>query len=210
MGRTLDISMPLFQGMPCFPGDPAFGSRRSHDLARGDAYNVSSLSFGSHAGTHVDPPNHFVPNGDPIDRVPLADLNGPCRVLRIPDAVDSIGAADLPPTPPGVTRVILRTRNSARWAARLEFFSDYVAVNESGARELLSRGIRLVGIDALSVERDASGTFPVHHALLSVSVRIVEGLLLHEVAPGDYDLRLAPLKIAGGDGGPARAYLLAP
>ncbi len=210
MGRTLDISMPLFQGMPCFPGDPVFQSQRSHDLSRGDAYNVSALGLGSHAGTHVDPPNHFVPGGEPIDRVPLDDLNGPCRVLQIPDAVDSIGAADLPPTPPGVTRVLLRTRNSGRWAARLEFFPDFVAVNETGARELLRRGIRLVGVDALSIERDASGRYPVHHLLLAESVRIVEGLLLQEVAPGDYELRLAPLRIAGGDGGPARAYLRAP
>jgi len=210
MGRVLDISMPLFPGMPCFPGDPVFHSERQHDLARGDAYNVSALGFGSHAGTHVDPPNHFVPQGESIDQVPLTDLNGPCRVLEIPDAVDSIGAADLPPTPPDVTRVLLRTRNSARWAARLEFFPDYVALNEGGARELLRRGIRLVGIDALSVERDTSGRFPTHHLLLTASVRIVEGLLLHEAGPGDYELHLAPLRIAGGDGGPARAYLLTP
>ncbi|EQD72748.1 putative cyclase [mine drainage metagenome] len=210
MGRILDISMPLFEGMPCFPGDPAFQSQRSHDMARGDPYNVSTLTFGSHAGTHVDPPNHFVPGGDPIDRVPLSDLNGPCRVLQIPDAIPSIGADDLPPTAPGVTRVLLRTRNSARWAMRLEFFTDFVALDESGARELRRRGIRLVGIDALSIERDTDGTFPVHRELLGASVRIVEGLLLKDVPPGDYELRLAPLKITGGDGGPARAYLLAP
>jgi arylformamidase len=210
MPRAIDISMPLFPGMPAFPGDPLFSSRRSHDIARGDAYNVSSLGFGSHAGTHVDPPLHFLPEGGGIDQVPLTDLNGPCEVVQIPDPVDAIDAADLPPTAPGSTRLLLRSRNSSRWASRLEFFNDYAALTESGAQELLRRGIRVVGVDALSVERDLTGKFPVHHLLLEHGVRIVEGLLLHDVPPGSYELRLAPLRLLGGDGGPARAFLWIP
>jgi arylformamidase len=207
--RKFDISLPLFEGMPAFPGDPAFASERVHSIDRGDPYNLSGLRLGTHVGTHVDPPIHFVPNGATIDQIDLDLLNGPCRIVEVPEAT-AIGPSEVDQVPTGTTRVLFRTSNSRRWQGRLQFFPDYVAVDPAGADALVRRGVRLVGIDSLSVERDSTGMFPVHHRLLGSGGLILEGLLLGEVPPGEYELRCLPLRLRGGDGGPARALVMVP
>jgi arylformamidase len=205
--RTIDVSMPLFVGMPSFPGDPAFAIAPAHSIARGDAYNVSALSMGTHAGTHVDPPLHFFPKGTPTDRLDLDLLRGPCRVVDVPSGSAQIGPEDVARAPAGTERVLFRTANSQRWARELAFFSDYVALSPAGARALVGAGVRLVGLDALSIERDTTGTFPVHHELLGRGALILEGLMLADAPEGDYVLDCLPLRIRGGDGGPARVVL---
>jgi len=203
----IDISMPLFAGMPSFPGDPEFAGVPTHSIAKGDPYNVSRLTLGSHAGTHVDPPIHFVVGGATVDRLDLDVLAGPCSVVEVPDTVAKIGAREVAGISAGTTRVLFRTANSVRWQRSLTFFPDYVALAPDAATALLAQGVRLVGIDSLSVERDPSGRFPVHHALLGGGALILEGLLLHGVAPGPYRLDCLPINWRGGDGGPARAVL---
>ncbi len=208
--RRWDVSMPLFEGTPTFPGDPTFSHRPVRSVDRGDAYSVSALSFGSHAGTHVDPPCHFIAGGASVDQLDLEVLNGPCWVADVPPDVRSVGPKEAAELPAGTTRVLFRTSNSPRWRAKLEFFPDYVAVSEDGARELVRRKVRMVGVDALSVESDPSGRFPVHHLLLGEEILILEGLMLAEVPPGEYELHCLPLDLKGGDGGPARVVLTAP
>ncbi|MGD0717991.1 MAG: cyclase family protein [Thermoplasmata archaeon] len=204
----IDISMPLSPGMAAFPGDPTLAEHRVRSIDGGDGYNVSALSLGTHAGTHVDPPLHFVPNGPGTDRLDLTAFNGPCEVVRVPDSDGEIGIDALARIPAGTTRVLFRTRNSTRWAQAPSFFPDYVALSVGAAHGLLEMGVRLVGIDALSIESDPTGTFPVHHALLEHGALILEGLCLAEAAPGAYELCCLPLKLVGGDGGPARAVLI--
>lgn len=206
-GRRFDISMPLYEGMPVFPGDRPFATRPISAVDRGDPYSLSELTFGSHAGTHVDPPAHFVPGGATVDELDLSLLNGPCRVVGVPDDAPAIGPNDVARVPAGTVRVLFRTRNSARWARALSFFPDYVALSEAGARSLFAAGVRLVGVDSLSVESDPGQQYPVHHFWLGAGALIVEGLLLDDVPPGEYELECLPLKIRGGDGGPARATL---
>jgi len=208
--RRIDISMPLTPGMPQFPGDPPFTSEPTHAIARGDHYNVSRLSFGSHAGTHVDPPIHFLPGGATIDRVDLDLLNGPCTVVGVARDCAAITPSDLPLFSPSTRRVLFRTANSERWARGEAFFSDYVALTLPAAEELLRRGVRLVGVDALSIESDPGETYPVHHHLLRGGALILAGLLLADVAPGPYELECLPLALRDGDGGPARALLRTP
>ncbi len=203
--RSIDISMPLRTGMPAFPGDPAVRFERVRAIARGDAYNISSMAMGTHTGTHVDPPIHFVPGGRTADALDLDILNGPCRVVDVGGA-DRIGPGELAGRLDGVTRLLLRTRNSTRWARDGAFFSDYVALTPEAA-SALPAPVRLVGIDALSIERDTSGSFPVHHQLLGRGTLILEGLLLGDAAPGEYVLRCLPLRIEDGDGAPVRALL---
>ncbi len=203
----IDVSMPLFEGMPAFPGDPLFRSRPERRVDRGDPYNLSALALGSHAGTHVDPPSHFAAGTPGVDRLDLDVLNGRCLVLTVPDDRSVVGPPEVASVPPGTTRVLLRTGNSRRWGARLEFFEDFVGLALGGAVALRERGVRLVGIDSLSVEWDPSGRFPVHRDLLGHGVLILEGLLLAEVSPGEYRLDCLPLRIRDGDGGPARAVL---
>jgi len=208
--RRIDISMPLFPGMPSFPGDPAFGSTRLRSIAKGDAYNLSELSLGTHAGTHVDPPGHFVPGGATTDQLDLAALNGPCRVVEVGSRVAAIGAEVVSTVPEGTERLLFRTHNSSRWASSLVFFSDYVALTPAAASALIERKVRLVGLDALSIENDPSGRFPVHHLLLGNGTLILEGLLLSNAPAGEYTLECLPLRLRDGDGGPARASLLTP
>lgn len=208
--ELIDISMDLATTMPRFPGDPEFHLEAVHAIARGDGYNLSEVRMGTHAGTHVDPPLHFFPGGIPTDGLDLSTLNGPCEVVQVPDDVARIRISDLGRVPAGSERILFRTRNSERWSHEAGFFPDYVALDISAADELAARGVRLVGIDALSVESDPAGRYPVHHALLGRGVLILEGLRLAGVAPGQYELRCLPLKLRGGDGGPARAALVAP
>jgi arylformamidase len=208
--RRIDISMALRAGMAVFPGDPGFESVVTHSLDRGDPYALSRLTFGSHAGTHVDPPRHFLRDGASIDEVDLGVLNGPCLVVEVEPARPEVDRADVPPFPRGTRRVLFRTANSGRWARGDGFFTDYVGLTPAAAEELVRRGIRLVGIDALSVESDPSGRYPVHQLLLGRGVLILEGLVLDGVPAGRYGLECLPLRLRGGDGGPARAVLRAP
>ena len=206
--ERIDISSPLGPTTPVFPGDPGVTLHRTHDLARGDPYNLSALGMGTHAGTHVDPPVHFLPNGATIDSIDLGTLNGPCRVVEVPPATTSIDASIVANVPAGTERVLFRTSNSVRWSRSEAFFGDFVALEPSAARALVERSVRLVGIDALSIENDPSGRYEVHHTLLGAGVLILEGLRLGEAAAGAYDLVCLPLRIVEGDGGPARALLM--
>ena len=207
--RVIDISWPIHDRMVGFPGDTEVRVAPIHSLEKGDPYSVSSLTLSSHTGTHVDPPSHFLPDGVGIDRVDVRLLNGPCRVVEIPDDAITVAPEHLGRAPGNPARVLFKTSNSRRWAKREEYFEDYVALSMETADLLGTSGTRLVGIDALSIERDSTGRFPVHHRLLSAGCLILEGARLENVAPGTYELRCLPLRVQNGDGGPARAFLWA-
>jgi arylformamidase len=204
---TFDISMPIRPSMPTFPGDPPTAIDSLRSIALGDPYNLSVLSMGTHSGTHVDSPSHFLAGGVSIDQLDLGLLNGPCRVVSVPAGRSSVFPSDLEGVPPGTQRLLFRTANSERWERGEGYFSDFVDLSPAAAAEVLRRGVRLVGIDALSIEADPTVTFPVHRALLSQAVVILEGLVMANVRGVDHSLRCLPPRIDGGDGGPCRAIL---
>lgn len=210
MVKLYDVSAEIHPGMPSFPGDPPITLRATHAVAKGDAYNLSELCFGSHTGTHVDPPRHFLPNGLTVDRIDLDSLNGPCRVVHVPDPHKEVSTGDLKGLLHGVERVLFRTHNSVRWARGESFFSDYVALAPETAEYLATSKFRLVGIDSQSIEKDPAHLYPVHHTLLESGCLILEGLRLADVPAGEYELRCLPLRLKDGDGGPCRAVLVAP
>ena len=205
--RRIDISMPLFPGMPRFPGDPEVAVTAVRSVERGDPYSLSSLALGSHTGTHIDPPSHFQPGALSADRVDPEVLNGECVVVDVDPRATEIGPEEVARLDRLAERVLFRTANSARWSRSLTFFSDYVGLTVPAAEALVERGARLVGIDALSIENDASDTFPVHQTLLSHGVVVLEGLLLADAPAGTYALECLPVRLRDGDGAPARAYL---
>jgi arylformamidase len=205
-----DISAEIYPGMPSFPGDPPVTVRPTHLLSKGDPYNLSELGLGSHAGTHIDPPRHFLANGLTADRIDLDAANGPCRVVHVPDSHREVSTGDLKGLLHGVSRVLFRTQNSARWARSDAFFPEYVALAPETAEYLAAANLRLVGIDSQSIERDTTNQYPVHHTLLESGCLILEGLRLAEVPAGEYELRCLPLKLRNGDGAPCRALLVAP
>jgi len=202
-----DVTVTISREMPVYPGDPQIEIKRTLLLEEGDVANVSHLSCGTHIGTHVDPPSHFVEGGIALDQLPLDVLIGPARVVDVGD-VDVIDAATVEKTAlDSVTRVLFKTRNSRLWSSPHEFQRDFVYLDADAAEILVARGVKLVGIDYLSIEMFNFEHPATHLALLSNNVIVVEGLDLSEVTPGDYELICLPIKIKDGDGGPARVVL---
>jgi arylformamidase len=216
MERIWDISLPIAAGMLVWPGDPPVSMAPAARISAGAVANVSELRLGSHTGTHVDPPSHFLDGAPAADQVPLDALIGDCTVVEIPRSSGTIGPADLEAAHlGGATRVLFKTGNSARWSLPEPAFpAAYASLSAAGAAWLVRHGVRLVGIDFLSIEAPGEGggdpTYPAHRALLGAGVVIVEGLDLSAVEPGPYRLICLPLRLAGGDGAPARAVLLGP
>lgn len=166
--------------------------------------------MGTHTGTHVDPPLHFLEGGDPADELPLEVLIGECVVADLRGCKANIGAEELEGL--GLlrtTRLLFKTLNSKIWEWGAESFPEqYVALTPEGAEWVIQRGIRLVGTDFLSIEARGAPGHPTHTTLLKAGVVILEGLNLAEVEPGAYELICLPLRIQGGDGAPARAVLV--
>jgi arylformamidase len=209
--RIWDISVAIRDGGVVYPGNPPISITAQQAISKGAGANVSRLDLGSHTGTHVDSPKHFFDDGAGVDALALDVLMGPARLLAFDDSLMSVGEADLRAHDlSGVTRVLLRTRNSAWLAAGdTEFHRDYTFLAPDGAAYLASFGVQLVGVDYLSVEQFHSGHHRTHRTLLERGIIIVEGLVLSEPPPGDYELHCLPLKLAGLDGAPCRAVLTA-
>lgn len=209
--RIIDVSVPIYERTPIYPGDPHIEIEQWAAISRGDAANVSMLHLGAHTGTHLDAPAHFIEGAPSLSSLALDVLIGEARVLEIAGEVRAIEASHITAqTLDGARRVLFKTRNSAFWANPAEGFrTDFTYIAPDAARALVELGVRLVGIDYLSVERFKSDGFETHTTLLSNGVVILEGLDLREVAGGTYELICLPLRIAGGsgDGAPARAVL---
>jgi arylformamidase len=205
--RWIDISVPVYQGMVHWPGDPEFRSQRVQSLDRNDVCNVTEFSTSAHIGTHMDAPAHFLKGGIGIDQAPLDALIGECRVIEIQDP-EAVGVAELERHEIAAgERFLFKTRNSdQRWHDR-EFAKDFVYISLEGAEFLAGRGVRIVGVDYLSVGGFAMDGPETHRALLSAGIWIIEGLDLSQVRPGRYELICLPLKLRGSDGAPARALV---
>jgi arylformamidase len=208
LSEIIDISVPLLPGMPVWPGDGDFRIVPVKRMATGDKNNVSRLDCGVHTGTHVDAPWHFLKEGNTVEQLPLDAMLGEAFVAYLPE-VDVITAETLSQLtlPAGATRLLLRTRNSELWETGVaEFRKDFVALTSDAAQWLVDQGIRLIGVDYLSVHRYGDNA-PTHQILLRAGIVIVEGLNLAGVAPGKYELICLPLRLNGADGAPARAVL---
>jgi arylformamidase len=206
MTKIIDVTVPLSAALPTFPGDPPFQMDFTHRIAEGEPYNVARLSLGVHSGTHVDAPYHFLADGSTVDQLPLEILLGKCRVVDMQER-DKIERPDLEAEDlRDDIRILLKTRMSGQ-LRRPEFQENFVYLTPDAAHYLVQAGIKLVGIDYLSIERFGSLDYAAHHALLGAGVVIIEGLDLSEVEPGEYDLTCLPMLIAGADGAPARVVL---
>jgi arylformamidase len=211
--RLYDVSVPISAHTPIYPGDPGIHVQQWKALANGDSANVSFLQFGAHTGTHVDAPSHFISGGKKVADISLDALIGPARLIETPAdmlEIDEtfVGGLDLQ----SVTRVLFKTRNSNFWSDSKEVFKqDFTFLTHGAAQILIDQGIRLVGIDYLSIEKFKSAHHETHLALLEKGVVILEGLNLRDVPAGNYELLCLPLLVAEGtgDGAPARTVLRA-
>ena len=207
--KIYDVTLPISNQTPVYEGDPAVEVEAAHQIARGDAANISKLCFGSHTGTHVDAPAHFIEGGNTVDKLDFDKLLGKCLVVELNDDAMVIEAADCENLN-GAERVLFKTRNSKFWNDLAQgFHEDFTYIAPDAARKLVELNIKLVGIDYLSVEKFGSNDFATHKTLLEKEIVIIEGLDLREVPAGVYELICLPLKMVGGmgDGAPARTIL---
>ena len=205
--RLLDVSVLLAPGLATYPGNPALEITPVHRIADGDSANNSRLVMGTHTGTHVDAPKHFFDDKPGVDSLSLDLLVGRARVIDLPHR-GGITEAHLKDA--GLRedlRILLRTPNSALWNSTDGFHTDYTYITEDGAKFLVDQGVKVVGVDYLSVEQFHKPGAPAHHALLGAGVIIIEGLNLSDADAGQYEMYCLPLRIAGADGAPARVVL---
>ncbi|MBW1791170.1 MAG: cyclase family protein [Deltaproteobacteria bacterium] len=210
MMKIIDISLPLSPSLPVWPGSLGIQLNWSQRMESGDECNNSVLNCDTHVGTHMDAPFHFLEDGETVDRLSLDILIGPAFVAYLPGAKkitpDELSGLSLPA---GTERLLIRTRNSELWVSRItEFRKDFVALTTEGAQWLVDRGIRLVGVDYLSVGSYNKNGAITHRNLLEAGVVILEGLNLYGIDPKIYELICLPLKIVGAEGAPARAVLI--
>ncbi len=200
-----DISLNLSTDTVRWVVAPPLEVHERRRMSRGDDANATALTVSVHAGTHVDAPFHFLPDGAGIDALPLDRFIGPALVHQV-DADRYITEAHVQAIPlDGATRVLFKTRNSALLKRR-DYDPNFVAFSVEAARALVARGVQLVGLDYLSVAH-ADEQVPVHRAFLDHGVILLEGVDLSDVAPGPYELICFPLRLRGLDGAPCRAVL---
>ncbi len=204
--KLIDVSVPLDAQLPTYPHNTPFTLEPIKRMARGDSSNVSTLHMSAHTGTHVDAPRHFFDDGAGTEALRLDLLVGRARVIQI-DSRRGVAAEDLDPIDlSDDIRVLIKTHNSRLWDSP-EFHADYVGVTESGAKHLVEHGIKVVGVDYLSVEQFKNPGAPAHHVLLGAGTIVIEGLDLRDVDPGVYEMFCLPLRVVGSDGAPARVVL---
>jgi arylformamidase len=202
--RWHDVTIPLREGMAVWPGDPPFEFTPVNRITAGAACNTSRAAFSTHLGTHVDAPWHFEENGKRLHELDHVLFFGEARLIEIP-GVDIIHAEDLGESPLP-QRILIKTRNSA-YPDEAPFRTDYVALAEDAARRIVEEGVKLVGVDYLSVAPYKQKGHTTHHCLLGNGIIVVEGLRLKGFPSGSYLFTMLPLALAGADGAPCRAFL---
>jgi len=203
-----DVSVPLRNGTPVWPTDPPLHLTTQSHLSHDKSYtiHVTKIEMGAHTGTHIDVPWHFIENGRRLNEVPLETLIGPATVFEIPN-IRSISAKNVVPLKlDGVERVLFKTDNSNHWTDG-RFYEDFIYLEPEAAQILVEHGVKLVGIDYLSIDKFQSENHPSHFVLLGRNVVIVEGLNLLSVPPGKYHMTALPLNLQDVDGAPTRVIL---
>jgi arylformamidase len=207
MGRIWDITQTLRPGIPVWPGDTPYEATRTWSHGPDCPVNVSRVTFSTHTGAHADAPFHYDPDGKTAEAVDLTPYLGPCRVIDARSARGVVEPEDIAHALDGAPpRILLRTY--AAFPA-LSWRSDFVAVSPRAIALLAARGAILIGIDSPSMDPETSKELAAHHAIRHAGMAILEGLVLDDVPPGDYELIALPLPLAGLDSSPVRAILRA-
>jgi arylformamidase len=203
-----DVSVPITSTMPVWPSDPSVNLTPAAYVMEDQnrTVRVTKIEMGSHTGTHIDAPWHMLDDGRRMNEIPIETLVGPASVFEIPHAA-SITRGSLEKLKfEGVQRVLFKTENSQHWHDG-KFYEQFVYLEPEAAELLVERGVKLVGIDYLSIDKFDSETHPSHFVLLGQNVVIVEGLNLSRVEPGQYHMTALPLNLQDVDGAPTRVIL---
>jgi arylformamidase len=205
MPRLWDISPPVHEGAPVFPGDTPYRQQWSATIAPGCPVNVSALTLSPHVGAHADAPLHYDPAGEAVGALALEPYLGPCRVIHAIGRGPLVTWEHIAHATHGLPpRVLVRTYERApveRWDAELAAFSP------ATIERLADAGVRLVGIDTASIDPADSKTLDSHQVIRRRGLRVLENLVLDDVPEGDYELIALPLKLVTADASPVRAVL---
>jgi arylformamidase len=204
----LDISVTTSNQTPVWPGHQRVNISQTATHENGDVAEITHIDMGAHTATHLDAPRHFVPGGSLVDALDLSTLIGPCHVHHVTCTgvltAEYFASQNLPDA---CTRLLLKIDDHAGKLYQPEFYEDYTAIDHTAATYLINRGLKLIGIDYLSIGPYHAGNVETHQALLGNDVIIVEGLDLSHVDAGPYELVCLPIRIAC-DGAPCRAVLM--
>lgn len=204
--KIIDISWPISQSMTAYKDRHVVQFTQTKTFEQ-DHARESVVTLGSHSGTHVDAPAHFLENGASIEEMPLSSLIGPCSVIDLTHCAEKITINDVAEQIiPDDHIILLKTKNSLLEPEAL-FNPSFVYLAADAARYLSEKRIKGVGIDYLGIER-AQPDHATHDALLAKNMPIIEGLRLKDVNAGSYFFCCLPLAIQSLEAAPARAVLL--
>ncbi len=209
MKQWIDVSFPYYEGMAIYLGNPSYEREVVQDVSRGDSATVSKITMGTHTGTHIDAPLHVFKDGKSVDQIPLERMNGRARV------VDLRGIGEISVERLGAERlcrddiVLMKTDNSERYQGT-QVLSDYVTLTYEAAEYFVEIGVKMVGIDYMTIERPRGKRMEgksIHRILLGADVVIAEGLDFRSAGAGVYEMICLPLCLKGADGAPTRMLL---
>lgn len=204
MKRIWDISPLVSAQSPIFPGDEPFSLQWTARLSPDCPVNLSAITMSPHVGAHADAPLHYANGAASCAELELDAYLGPCRVIHAIDCGPLIQiehlrhAAALMPA-----RVLVRCCQTADTS----WNPDFSAYAPETVEWLAGLGVKLIGLDTPSVDPASSKQLSSHQQLLRLDLRVLENLVLDEVAEGDYELIALPLKLAGACASPVRAVL---
>jgi arylformamidase len=202
-----DLTLELSPDVITPPGDRPPRFEESKSISRGDPYNLTTITLGTHTGTHIDVPRHFYNNGMTIDQVDFDCLIGRARVIEITGR-RAIDRPDLEKETIQPREIILLKTDNSSLIIKDSFDPAFTYLTPDAARYLVEAGIKTLGFDYFSVEALDNPLPEVHYQLLGNKIIIIEGLDLSQVKPGEYAMAALPLKVRDGNGSPARVVLI--
>ena len=208
--KIFDVTVPIKNSMPVWPGDPEVNNKLIISIDSGEEANVTSIHMSAHTGTHIDAPRHFINSGEPIESLDLNTLLGEVEVIEIDPSAKHIDAMTLKSLDKHIwpKRVLFKTNNSfLKLLEKNYFVQNFVALLPDAAEYLIKKGVKLVGIDYLSIAPFENGS-ETHIELLKMNLIVIEGLNLADVESGFYELIALPILLVGADGAPARVLLI--
>ena len=208
MSSWIDLSIPIHDEMLIYPGDPAYKWQQVLFKSNGDVCNLSKMELGCHTGTHLESPRHMISDGAVVEDFDINQLCGVAYVAQI-DGEGDITAESLDKAniPAGVERLLLRTDNSNRDRLNPPFQADFCAFDLSAAEWLVSKGIRVIGLDFLTIEHSPDLSFPVHKCLLGSGMAVIEGVATKHAPLGMVELVCAPMRLLAAEGAPCRVLV---